>query len=104
MESVGIKPPMVEQSLTLRLGEKELCKIAKAISSETRQKILAYLNQEPMDVSKIASLLDQTEANISAQVKILQKANLVTCHYEKGGHGVRKVCEISFSKIEINLF
>ncbi|MHA1777459.1 MAG: ArsR/SmtB family transcription factor [Promethearchaeota archaeon] len=83
------------------LGSSELTKIAKALSSTTRQKILKELVNSPMDVSEIAAKLGQTEANISAQIAILQKASLVSCDYQPGGHGVRKVCRTALEKIQI---
>lgn len=104
MELVENIAPMPGQTLTITTDMNNLSEIAKAISSETRQKILKLLNQEPMDVSRLAQELQQTEANISAQIQILQKAHLVTSHYEPGSHGVRKICHLQFSKIVINLF
>ena len=86
------------------LDSKDLVAIAKALSSNTRITILKLLNQEEMDVSKIASKLEQTEANISAQIAILQKAKLVTCTYQPGGHGVRKVCRLNVNELLIQLF
>ncbi|MHA1584137.1 MAG: ArsR/SmtB family transcription factor [Promethearchaeota archaeon] len=86
---------------TLDLGSPELTKIAKALSSGTRQKILKLLKKEPMDVSRIAGYLEQTEANISAQISILNKANLVACTYKPGDHGVRKICSIAVNNLTI---
>ena len=57
-----------------------------------------------LDVSRIAEALKQTEANISAQIKILEKAGLITSRYEPGAHGVRKVCEPACEKLIIKLF
>ncbi|MCF2139141.1 MAG: helix-turn-helix domain-containing protein [Candidatus Lokiarchaeota archaeon] len=84
-----------------QLETPELVKIAKALSSVTRQKILKELTMAAMDVSEIAAKLGQTEANISAQIAILQKAKLINCDYRPGGHGVRKVCSLSLEKLEI---
>ena len=90
-------------TLSLSIDNVSLEKIAKAINSETRRKILQLLNKEPMDVSKLASELKQTEANISAQIKILQDAGIVSSHYEPGDHGVRKICHLNYSRIMIHL-
>ena len=90
-------------NIQITIGDENLVKIAKAISSPTRQKILLELYKQPLDVSRIAGKLKQTEANISAQIQILQKAGLVTSHYEPGNHGVRKICEVTFTKLEINI-
>ena len=89
---------------SVNLDSKDLLVIAKALSSSTRITILKLLNEEEMDVSKIASRLEQTEANISAQIAILQKAKLVTCAYQPGGHGVRKVCRLNANELLIQLF
>jgi len=76
--------------------------VAKALSSKTRWKILSLLRDKSMDVSRIAKALKQTEANISAQVKILEQAGLIKSHYEPGEHGVRKVCEPAVKQVIIN--
>ncbi len=76
-------------------------KIVKALSSRTRRKILHYIQIEPMDVSNIASNLDMTEANISAQIKKLDEAGLITCDYASGEHGVRKISKLKYDRVLI---
>ena len=80
-------------------------KVVKALSSPTRRLILRQIqdSKEGMDVSNIASSLGMTEANISAQIKKLQEAGLIFCNYCSGNHGVRKISNIKFSQIIINL-
>ena len=81
-------------------SDKDISKVFKALSSDTRWKILKLLsNGRNLDISRIAEELKQTEANISAQIKILEKAGLVISHYEPGQHGVRKVCEPACEKL-----
>ncbi len=79
-------------------------KVVKALSSATRRHILDQIqnSNEGMDVSNIASSLDMTEANISAQIKKLQEAGLIFCEYCSGHHGVRKISKVKFTKIIIN--
>ncbi|MHA1239465.1 MAG: ArsR/SmtB family transcription factor [Promethearchaeota archaeon] len=79
--------------------------VVKALSSQTRRLILLQIqnSKDGMDVSNIASSLDMTEANISAQIKKLQEAGLILCNYCSGNHGVRKISNIKFSQIIINL-
>lgn len=103
MESVQTAPKVQSSVMALKLGTKQLRNIAKALSSQTRQKILQILNQKPMDVSRIAQILKQTEANVSAQIAILQKNGLVSCEYQSGLHGVRKVCSVAIKDISIDL-
>ncbi|MHA1795885.1 MAG: ArsR/SmtB family transcription factor [Promethearchaeota archaeon] len=73
---------------------------AKALSSATRLKIFHLLKGRSMNVSDIAISLGHSQANISAQLKILEKVGLVTSHYEPGEHGVQKICtsrDVSFT-------
>ena len=104
MESIQTNDEVANIALNLKLGEENLIKIAKALSSKTRQTILRILNEEPKDVSRIAAILGQTEANVSAQIAILQKIGLVSCNYQPGGHGVRKICSVAVREIQIDLF
>ncbi|MFX1449278.1 MAG: ArsR/SmtB family transcription factor [Promethearchaeota archaeon] len=82
----------------------EVSSIFKALSSKTRWKILKLLKKDKkLDISRIAEALNQTEANISAQVKILEKAGLIMSHYEPGERGVRKICEPACEKLIIQI-
>ena len=80
-------------------------KVVKALSSPTRRHILHQIqnSNDGMDVSSIASSLNMTEANISAQIKKLQDAGLIFCNYCSGNHGVRKISKVKFNQIIINL-
>jgi len=82
-------------------SDDQIEKIVKALSSKTRRNILQLIQEEPMDVSNIASSLSMTEANISAQVKKLEGAGLIFCSYSSGDHGVRKISSIRFNKLII---
>jgi len=82
-------------------SDDQIEKIVKALSSQTRRKILRQIQIVPMDVSNIASSLDMTEANISAQIKKLEKAGLITCDYRSGQHGVRKISKLKYHKLII---
>lgn len=83
--------------------DKKIEKIIKALSSDTRRKILYHIQlyDEGMDVSKIATILDMTEANISAQIKKLESAGLIHCDYCSGQHGVRKISKLKFNEITL---
>ncbi len=86
-------------------SDKQIEKVAKALTSETRRAILHLIqnSNEGMDVSNIASILNMTEANISAQIKKLQEAGLIYCDYCSGNHGVRKISKLKFDKVIINI-
>ncbi len=82
-------------------SDEQIEKIVKALSSRTRRLILHYIQEEPMDVSNIAASLSMTEANISAQIKKLEEAGLITCSYSSGDHGVRKISRLKFNRLTI---
>ncbi|MFX0029151.1 MAG: ArsR/SmtB family transcription factor [Candidatus Hermodarchaeota archaeon] len=88
------------ESLSIETDD-QIEKIVKALSSRTRRLILQYIQEDPMDVSDIASSLSMTEANISAQIKKLEEAGLITCDYSSGAHGVRKLSKLKFNKLII---
>ena len=87
-------------SLTIESDEL-IEKIVKALSSRTRRQILHHIQIEPMDVSNIAANLNMTEANISAQIKKLEEAGLITCDYASGEHGVRKISKLKYERVLI---
>jgi predicted transcriptional regulator len=76
--------------------------IVKALSSKTRREILRYIRGGPKDVSNIAKTLNMTEANISAQIKKLEEADLISCDYSSGLHGVRKLSKLKASSLRIS--
>ncbi len=88
------------ESVSIKSDE-QIEKIVKALSSRTRRQILHHIQEEPMDVSNIAANLIMTEANISAQIKKLEEAGLITCDYASGDHGVRKISKLKFNKLVI---
>ncbi|MHA2503945.1 MAG: ArsR/SmtB family transcription factor [Candidatus Kariarchaeaceae archaeon] len=95
---------MEELFLTASEDNRErIIAVTKAIASNTRYRILELLTREELDISRLAERLDQTEANVSAQVKQLEKAKLVESRYEPGDHGVRKLCKTSITKVTIQI-
>ena len=90
-------------ALSLKDDEERIIKVSKAIASKTRWKILKILLTKELDISRLAEAMEQTEANVSAQVKHLEQAQLVICRYEPGEHGVRKICRTNVDSIDIFL-
>ena len=91
-----------DNSITIE-SDNEIELVVKALSSKTRRKILQQIQRsEPeLDVSEIATILNMTEANISAQIKKLKEAGLIECDYCSGQHGVRKVSRLKYDKLLI---
>ncbi len=54
-------------------------------------------------MTEVARHLGGTEANASAQIKILNDAGLLDCRYEPGQHGLKKISWTKIKKIVIEL-
>lgn len=78
-------------------------RIGRALSSGTRLKILKLLLQGEKDVTRVARHLGGTEANASAQIKILFDAGLLECRYEPGQHGLKKISKTKVKRVIIDL-
>ncbi|MHA1650552.1 MAG: ArsR/SmtB family transcription factor [Candidatus Helarchaeota archaeon] len=92
----------VSSVIELDIDDPQVLIIMKALASETRLNILRILKKK-LDVCQTAKALNQTEANVSAQIKILEKAHLISPKYEAGRHGVKKICGVSIDRIIINI-
>ncbi|TFF86931.1 ArsR family transcriptional regulator [Candidatus Thorarchaeota archaeon] len=84
-------------------NDESILRIGRALSSGTRLKILKLLLQGEKDVTRVARHLGGTEANASAQIKILQEAKLLECRYEPGQHGLKKISKTRVNQIVIDL-
>lgn len=94
----------VTLSETLEISnDNEVLRIGRALSSGTRLKILKLLLEGEKDVTRVATHLGGTEANASAQIKILFEAGLLECRYEPGQHGLKKISKTKVKRIIIDL-
>ena len=84
-------------------NDDEILRIGRALSSGTRLKILKLLLNGEKDVTRVAAHLGGTEANASAQIKILFEAGLLECRYEPGQHGLKKISKTKVKRIIIDL-
>jgi len=73
------------------------------ILTPTNLRILQVLSKESLDVSSIAEQLGLSEAYVSEQIQLLEEAGLIKANYKRGKRGIRKICELSISKITIIL-
>jgi len=84
--------------------EAEIEKIADALASKTRLRILGLLFREEMGIEDLAERLKQSKANISTHVKKLESAGLVKSQYKPGHRGVKKVAKPIAREIRILLY
>ena len=90
-----------ERELTVEGSD--IVRVAKALASETRLRILRLLSVREADISELAKAIGQSEANTSSQIKILENAGLVEAVYRPGRHGVKKVCRLAKSVVRLKI-
>jgi predicted transcriptional regulator len=72
------------------------------LANKTCRKIIKLLILfKKLNISSLAKQLDQTEANVSFQVKKLEKAGLLKVNYQTGKHGINKNISLAYSHISI---
>ncbi len=104
MSNPNSQSEVLPLSETLHVNSDEaILRIGRALSSGTRLKILKLLLHSENDVTRVARHLGGTEANASAQIKILAEAGLLDCRYEPGQHGLKKLSRTKVKRIIIDL-
>lgn len=84
-------------------GDEYILRISSALANSTRLFILRYIKEHEADVGEIASLIKQSKANASAQIKKLEEAGLIKTMYKPGQRGVKKLTISTVRQIVINL-
>ena len=80
-------------------GEEFVQKVASALSSLTRIKILKFVREKPVNIAEIANIISQSKANASTQIRILENVKLLKPWYEPGIKGIRKKAESNIKKV-----
>ena len=81
------------------IGPKFVAKVARVLSSETRTKILEVLSEGPSDLDNIAKTINQSKANVSSQIRMLESIGIVKATYVPGNRGIKKIIELRANKI-----
>lgn len=77
--------------------------LLKALSSETRLAILAYLGDRPVNVNDIASALQIAPSSATTHIQILEKADLIRTELIPATHGLQKLCARTYDDVHIRL-
>lgn len=75
----------------------------KALSSETRLAILAYLGERPVNINDIASALQISASSATTHIQILEKADLIRTKIIPASHGLQKLCGRTYDSVHIKL-
>jgi predicted transcriptional regulator len=93
----------IEGDVMYVVGEEFIEKIASALASLTRLRILGLIYKEEMGIEDLAEKLGQSKANISTHVKRLEEANIVRPIYLPGQRGIKKIARPTVKEIRILL-
>ncbi len=91
-----------EERLTIDDNE-HLKKIAKALSSDERIKIIQNLVNTSLNISEVAKLLDIPQSSAAMHMKVLEEAGIIQSEMLPGERGTMRLCTRSMDRIEINL-
>ncbi len=81
----------------------ELLALTTALASPLRMEIMRGLSHRAMSVKEIAFQLNIPMSTASANVKVLENANLIRTSFQSGKHGSLKLCSIRYEKIILEL-
>lgn len=82
--------------------EKELTALGKALSSETRIRILQLLGREPLCVNEIAELLEIPSSSAALNIRVLEEAGLIRTELKPAARGSMKMCISQEEKISLD--
>ncbi len=80
------------------------CKMAQALSSPIRLKILKLLINQSMTMGELAKELFVSLSSVSMHIKSLEEVGLVTAVPKPGMHGTQKLCGIKSAKVIFDFF
>ena len=84
-------------------NEKELTALGKALSSETRIRILHLLGKEPLCVNEIAEMLGIPSSSAALNIRVLEDAGLIRTELKPAARGSMKMCIPQEGKIILDL-
>jgi predicted transcriptional regulator len=77
--------------------------LLKALSSETRLAILAFLGNRSVNVNDIATALQIAPSSATTHIQILEKADLIRTEVIPATHGLQKLCARTYDDVHIRL-
>ncbi len=102
---MAISEYMTGKVLFLNLTDNSEVTLAllKALSSETRLAILAYLGDRLVNINDIAAALQISPSSATTHIQILEKADLIRTKIIPASHGLQKLCGRTYDDVHIKL-
>ena len=90
--------------LELSIDESERLRVvAHALASEVRIDILKLLNHSQQNIVDIAEKLELPVSTVASNVRVLEKAGIITTEVLPATRGTMKVCTRTFDDVRMNL-
>src|SRR5260221_12898129 len=77
--------------------------LLKALGSETRLAILAYLGNHTVNVNDIAVALQISPSSATTHIQILEKADLIRTEVIPTTHELQKLCSLTYDDVHMRL-
>lgn len=84
-------------------NEEMLCKVGKALSSQTRIQILKLLYYNSYNIKEIAQVLKIPASSAALNIRILEEADLIQIMQKPGSRGSMKLCSRKHDYVNIRL-
>lgn len=84
-------------------ADEENLPIFKALSSKTRLQILGLLRLQELSIKEISQELNLSSSIITKHIQNLEAVDIVESHSIAGKHGLKKVCKIKTSELQVIL-
>jgi len=81
----------------------ELARVAHALSTDLRVKMIQLLNVKRLNVNEIAEALDIPVSTAASNIKVLEQAQLIETDLVPASRGAMKVCRRTYDDIRIIL-
>lgn len=94
----------IENDVMYVAGEEFIERVASALASPTRLRVLGLIMKENMGIEELAEKLKHSKANISTHVKRLEEASLVKPMYVPGQRGIKKIAKPIVREVRILLY
>lgn len=90
-------------TLEAKLLTPQAARVAKALASEPRSRILELLSDRLLNVSEIAAALAMPLSTATLHINVLEEAGLLRAELKPGERGIQKVCQRVYDTVVIEL-
>ncbi len=93
-----------KKDYVLIVSGNDVIKVASALSSSLRFKILCLVNEKgALDIEQLSKELGKSKADVSTHIRLLERAGLLRTSYISGKRGVKKICNSGVKMVRLLL-